>query len=294
MRIWCFCLSLWLCSASVQALQKIRLMLDWLPNPDHAPLFVAQQQGIFAKHGLDVELIAPMDASDGAKLVAVGKMDVAITYQPSWLMQRAQGLDVAWLATLVDQPLACLISEDSIQRLSDLRHKTIGHSGGAVDSLVLKTMLQFHGVDFKDVSLLNIHYNLTQALLAHRVDAVSGAMRNVEWVELQQQGFTGHVFYPEQHGVPPYAELILVAKSQRVQEPALQALVAALKEAIALVKKQPEQSWQFFIRDRPELNTTINHRIWQVTMAYFTDRPEYFDTARNERLQAFLQVRPMA
>ena len=43
------------------AQDKIRLLLDWFVNPDHAALVVAKQRGIFTKHGLDVELVAPAD-----------------------------------------------------------------------------------------------------------------------------------------------------------------------------------------------------------------------------------------
>ena len=42
-----------------QAQDKVRVLLDWFVNPDHAALVIAKQRGVFAKHGLDVELIAP-------------------------------------------------------------------------------------------------------------------------------------------------------------------------------------------------------------------------------------------
>ena len=35
--------------------EKITLLLDWAPNIDHVPLYVAQENKIFAKHGLEVE-----------------------------------------------------------------------------------------------------------------------------------------------------------------------------------------------------------------------------------------------
>ena len=36
------------------AQDKVRLLLDWFVNPDHAALVIAKQRGLFAKHGLDV------------------------------------------------------------------------------------------------------------------------------------------------------------------------------------------------------------------------------------------------
>jgi putative hydroxymethylpyrimidine transport system substrate-binding protein len=51
--------------------QKLTVILDWFPNPDHAPLIIAKQHGFFKEQGLDVDLIGPSDPSDPPKLVLV-------------------------------------------------------------------------------------------------------------------------------------------------------------------------------------------------------------------------------
>ena len=39
---------------------KLALALDWLPNAaSHAGFYVAQAQGLYEKHGLDVTIISP-------------------------------------------------------------------------------------------------------------------------------------------------------------------------------------------------------------------------------------------
>ena len=65
-----------------QAGDKLTVLLDWFVNPDHAPLIVAREKGYFAAQGLDVDLIAPADPNDPPKLVAAGKADIAVSYQP--------------------------------------------------------------------------------------------------------------------------------------------------------------------------------------------------------------------
>ena len=45
--------------SALAADQKLTVMLDWFINPDHAPLIVAQEKGLFAAQGLAVELISP-------------------------------------------------------------------------------------------------------------------------------------------------------------------------------------------------------------------------------------------
>jgi putative hydroxymethylpyrimidine transport system substrate-binding protein len=44
--------------------QKVVLMLDWFPNPNHVPLYVTQQKGFFEAAGLDVTLQVPADPND--------------------------------------------------------------------------------------------------------------------------------------------------------------------------------------------------------------------------------------
>jgi putative hydroxymethylpyrimidine transport system substrate-binding protein len=89
--------------ASPQAAQaeKLTLLLDWFLNPDHAPLVVALQKGYFSDAGLEVELIEPADPNDPPKLVAAGKAEVAVTYQPQLHIQAAAGLPLVRIATLV-------------------------------------------------------------------------------------------------------------------------------------------------------------------------------------------------
>ena len=54
-----------------QQLQKLTVILDWFINPDHAPLFVAQQQGYYKQQGLDVTFVAPADPADPAVIARV-------------------------------------------------------------------------------------------------------------------------------------------------------------------------------------------------------------------------------
>ena len=45
------------------AKDQITVLLDWFINPDHAPLVVAEQTGLFDKAGLNVILVEPADPS---------------------------------------------------------------------------------------------------------------------------------------------------------------------------------------------------------------------------------------
>ena len=96
-------------ASPASAADKLTVILDWLVNPDHAALIVAQEKGYFADADLDVDLIAPADPNDPPKLVAAGKADLAVDYQPQLQMQVNEGLPLVRIATLVSTPLNCLM-----------------------------------------------------------------------------------------------------------------------------------------------------------------------------------------
>ena len=88
-------------SSSALANQKVTLLLDWFVNPDHGPIIIAKEKGFFSDRGLEVDIIAPADPADPPKLVAAGKADLAISYQPQLHLQVAEGMPL----TRVGEPL---------------------------------------------------------------------------------------------------------------------------------------------------------------------------------------------
>ncbi|MFN2354090.1 MAG: ABC transporter substrate-binding protein, partial [Desulfopila sp.] len=161
---------------------KLTLLLDWFVNPDHAPIFVAQEKGFFDKRGLDVEIIAPSNPNDPPKLVAAGKADLAVSYQHQLHMQIDQGLPLVRIATLVGTPLNSLVvlEDGDIETLADLEGKTVGYSVGGFETVLLETMLEQSGLQLDDITMINVNFSLSPSLLSGQADAVIGAFRNFE------------------------------------------------------------------------------------------------------------------
>ena len=110
------------------AKDELTLILDWFVNPDHAPLIVAQEKGFFSNAGLKINLIAPADPNSPPKLVAAGKAELAVSYQPHLHVQVAEGLPLIRIGTLVATPLNSLVAlkDGPIKTIADLKGKKIG------------------------------------------------------------------------------------------------------------------------------------------------------------------------
>lgn len=294
LRSLCFILSLcWLplFCFSAELPKPLTVVLDWYINPDHAPLFVAQQQGFFQREGLTVDLIGPADPTEPPKLVAAGKADLAITYQPQLVLQVERGLPLVRIATLIATPLSCLVvrADSHIQTIRDLKGKRIGYSMSGMDSTTLTTMLAHAGLTTQDVELINVRYNLTQALLSNKVDAINGVMRNFELTQMHDAGKPGRAFYPEEHGMPSYDELVIVAKKSHVNDARYPAFLRALEQATQYLVNHPTETWRQFAKLHPELDNNLNKQAWFATLSRFALRPAAFDRSRYEKLAVFLQ-----
>ena len=280
-----------LAAQRAQANDKLTLLLDWFANPDHAPIFVAQERGYFAARGLDVEIVAPADPNDPPKLVAAGRADIAVSYQPQLYVQVAAGLPLTRFGTLIATPLnTLLVLEDGpVKSIADLKGRKIGFSVGGFEDALLRAMLARHGLSLDDITLVNVNFSLSPALLAGQVDAVIGAYRNFELNQMDIEGYRGRAFYVEEHGVPSYDELILVANPEHMDRAVLRRFLDALEDGVQYLVNHPEESWKLFIRGRSELDDELNRRAWRDTLPRFALRPAALDRARYARFARFMQ-----
>jgi putative hydroxymethylpyrimidine transport system substrate-binding protein len=284
-----------LLSLPAMAADRVSVVLDWFVNPDHAALVVAREQGFFARHGLDVELIAPADPNIPLTTVAAGKADLAVSYEPVTALQVDAGLPLQRVGTLIDQPLNTLIvlQDGPIKRLADLKGRKIGYSVGGFEDVLVGAILEQAGLNMKDVTMINVNFNLVTALMSGQVDAVIGGYRNVEMNELALDKRPGRAFFVEQNGVPRYAELILVAKKggTLIGSDRLTRFLAALREATAWVKAHPDEAWTLFAKSGKELDTPLNKLAWRDTVPLLADDPARIDAAQSAAFHAFLKAR---
>ena len=271
--------------------EKITIGLDWFINPDHAPLIIAKKRNFFKDLNLDVEMIEPADPNDPPKLVAAGKLDIAISYQPQLHIQVDQGLPVARIGTLVSVPLNSLVvlRDGPIKKISDLRGKKVGFSVGGFEEALLSGMLQKYNLNMSDVELVNINFSLSPSLIAKKVDAVIGAFRNFELNQMDIVNKPGRAFYPEEHGVPTYEELIYIANQKNKNNPLFDKFFSAIQKATLTIINDPVSTWKDFSSFRKGLDDELNKRAYKDTISRFALRPQAHDLKTYKNFGKFLK-----
>lgn len=288
--------ALW--AAPSLAADKLTLLLDWYVNPNHGPIIVAQQKGLFAEQGLEVEIVAPSDPSQPPKLVAAGRADIAVDYQSQLYLEHQEGLPLKRIGSLLNSPLSCLLvrADGEIESLADLKGKTIGYSTPGVDEVSVSILLSSVDLKLEDVTMVNVNWALTQALLSKQADAVTGAYRNVEPHEMAAAGVEGRCFFPEDRGVPPDDDLIFVANLERATEEDKDKYRRFLK-AVGLgalyILNHPQEGWDAFASYNSDLDDEGNRASWVDTRGRHSLIPSALDHARYKEFGAHLEKHGM-
>ena len=241
--------------------RKLELMLDWVPNPDHAGIYAADGRGFFKTVGLDVNIRRPADPSAPIKQAAAGRVDLAISYEPEVLRARAGGQKVVSVAAIVPRPLASVVSlpPDDVPDAAALRGKKIGTTGIDYQDAFLDHMLRRAKVDPGGVERVRVGFDLQKALLTKKVDATLGGFENVEVVELGLKGKRPTHFTVDEAGIPKYDELVLVTSETTLREKRdeIRSFIGALARGTRLAQNEPEVAAGFLSRANRELDPKL-------------------------------------
>jgi putative hydroxymethylpyrimidine transport system substrate-binding protein len=221
--------------------EHVDLVLDYVPNPDHAGIYAALKGGDFREAGLDVKPVVPPDPAAPLKLLSTGRADLAISYEPELLLARDRGLDLVAVGALVQTPLTSIMSvgKHPISRVEQLAGKKVGTAGIPYQSAYLKTVLDKAGAG--PAKQVDVGFSLVPAMLSKRVDATLGAFWNVEGVQLERRHKNPKIIRIDRAGVPTYNELVIVARADDVRHRGamIRSFLQALAQGHKAVRKDP-------------------------------------------------------
>jgi putative hydroxymethylpyrimidine transport system substrate-binding protein len=260
-------------TASPASAQQLSVMLDWFPNADHVGLYQALAEGDFSKAGLGVHVQVPSNPASPLQLLAAGKIDVAISYEPELLLARNQGLPLVSVGAIVQEPLTSIMSVDPkhITRPSQLRGKKVGDAGIPYQHAYLTTILAKAGVPAGSVKEINVGDNLVPAMLSGRVDATLGAYWNYEAIQLAQRGKHPNVIRMQQVGVPTYDELVLVVRASTLNAhmDELRRFVQALGRGYQSARSNPQAAVSSLVQANPGLDQKLQLASVKATLPAF-------------------------
>jgi putative hydroxymethylpyrimidine transport system substrate-binding protein len=241
--------------------KSFTVMLDWFPNADHAALYSAIAHGDFRAVGLDVKPVIPSETAEPLKLLAAGKVDMAISYEPELLLARDQGLKLVSIAALVQRPLTSIIALPGahVSTVADLAGKTVGTAGIPYQAAELRTALQNAGVKPASVKEVNVGFDLVPAMLSGKVAATLGGYWNYEAIQLTLMHKHPVTIPVNKAGVPRYDELVLVVREDEAHTRGqdLRAFLQALTRGESEVRADPTAAAALVVKANPSLEAKL-------------------------------------
>ena len=224
--------------------RKLELMLDWVPNPDHAGIYAAQGRGFFKNVGLDVadppaRRTRPRRSSRWRPAASTWRSRTS----PRCCARATRGRRSSPSARSSREPLTSVISlpPNDVPNAAALRGKTVGTAGIDYQDAFLDAMLRRAWIDPSDVKRQNVGFDLQKALLTKRVDATLGGFENVEVVDLELKKRNPTHFTVDEAGIPPYNELVLVTSETTLNEKRdeIRSFLGALSRGTRLARARP-------------------------------------------------------
>ena len=218
---------------------------------DFFPLFIAKEEGFFAKRGLDVEpVLVPLNPIIPQALMANSLQIGGAT--PSIFLQAVDGgIDLVAIAgdtvtgPVVYQNSGVVARPDSnINRPEDFLGKTVGVPGiGAFMHVLFRQWLASKGVDDKQVTFVEVaFFNMSDALRSRSVDAVLTGQPVLSRIE---EAGIGRVAFHYIEDLPPRQSVLLFASMRGWAEQnatAARAFKAAIAEASQFARSHPDKT----------------------------------------------------
>jgi NitT/TauT family transport system substrate-binding protein len=221
------------------------LKIAVLPILDTLPMYVAQKEGLFAKHGVAVEFIPVASAAERDQIIIAGQADGMINDPVSTALYNKDQIQVqtvlnAQVAT-PEQAMFRILSapRSNITIANDLKGVEIGVSQGTVIEYITDRLLQAEGLAAEEIK------NIAVPKISDRMALLSsGELKAATLPEplsslAAQQGATVIV---DDTKHPEYSYSTITFRKEVIdQNPeAIRAFLAAIEEAMALINANPE------------------------------------------------------
>ena len=205
------------------------LMVSWTVWPGYYPLAIAQQQGLFAKHGVSVKLVVYDAYTTAYTDFASGKVDGSEMVLGDLLLLLDKRPSKAVMLTDSSEGGDQVFATNAIQTVADMKGKRIGVHFGTYGELFVRKMLAANGLTPDDVTFVNINPEAVPAAFPNKIDVG----HSFEPFTSQAVAKGGHVVFTSSE-TPGLIPNVFAFSAQAVQERPddIRAFVAAWFEAV--------------------------------------------------------------
>lgn len=165
----------WALFSATSAWAQKTVRINWTAvTGAQSGMFMAQQEGLFKKNGLDVELIHIPSSSRGIQAILAGEIAFSFMDGVNAVQANLKGANLQLVAGATNRQVFSLMAKPEIKRIADLKGRKIGITrvGSSTHTSALYALGSggLRGNDYQLLPLLEVP-NIFTALAAGQIDA---------------------------------------------------------------------------------------------------------------------------
>ena len=202
--------------AAAAPVAKVKLALDWVPEPEFGGFYAARETGVYARYGLDVEILGGGAGVPVVQMVASGRAEFGTTGADAVVMARARGADVvALFASFQTSPQAILVhASRGLRSLGELFEKggTLALEPGLPYAAYLRAK---YGFDRMQI----VPYDGGIARFLSDAGHAQQCFVTSEPLAARRKGSDPQTFLVADAGFDPYATVVVTRRELLAREP---------------------------------------------------------------------------
>jgi NitT/TauT family transport system substrate-binding protein len=230
---------------------KVKLVLNWVPEPEFGGFYAAREGGAYRRQGFDVEVIGGGAGVPVVQMVATGRAHFGIIGADELLTARAQGADViAVFATFQTSPQGIMVhASRNLASIADVfRSGTLAIEPGMAYAAYLKQKFSWDGVQV-------VPYDGGVARFLSDPNFGQQCYVTSEPIAAKKQGGDPQVFLVADAGYNPYTTVVVTRRELAEQKPEMVgAFVAATAEGWKNYLADPRPTNQLLARLNPSMD----------------------------------------
>jgi NitT/TauT family transport system substrate-binding protein len=255
---------------------KVKLQLQWFIQAQFGGYLAGVDQGFYAKHCLEVEILEGAVDIVPQQVLADGQADFAIAWVPKALQTREQGANIVDIAQVFQRSGTLQVSfkDAGITSPADFEGKKVGNWGFGNEYEVFAAITEAGLDPATDVELVQQQFDMV-GLLSGDIDAAE-AMTYNEYAQVleAENPDTGELYVPEDFDVISYEEegvgmlqdAIWADGEKLASDDAYRDIatrfVAASIEGWAYCRDNPESCRDIVVAAGSQLGNS--HQLWQM------------------------------
>lgn len=229
--------------ASAPAKTKVKLVLNWVPEPEFGGFYAAREAGSYEKQGLDVEIMGGGAGVPVVQMVATGQAEFGISGADEVLTAKARGADVvAVYAIYQKSPQGIMARPERARTLADVfAGGTLAFEPGLSYALFLEEKYGFDKVKV-------VPYDGGVARFVADKDLAQQCFVTSEPLAAKRQGITDlNVFLVADEGFNPYVGVVIASR----------ATWQSKKDLVKRFVTASREGWQKYLDDPKPANAVM-------------------------------------